>query len=54
MTVYDPGQIGAVLITSESDTVSAMDMVKEFDIELLDHYFERSINARYLPGRMEE
>ena len=54
VTVYDPGQIGAVLITSESDTVSAMDMVKEFDIELLDHYFERSINARYLPGRMEE
>lgn len=52
--VFDPGQIGAVLITSESDTVSAMDMVKEFDIELLDHYFERSIAARYIPGRMEE
>lgn len=52
--VFDPGQIGAVLITSESETVSAMDMVKEFDIELLDHYFERSIAARYIPGRMEE
>lgn len=54
VTVFDPGYIGAVLITSESDTISAMDMVKEFDIELLDHYFERSIASRYLPGRMEQ
>ena len=54
VTLHDPGFVGAVLITSESDTVSAMDMVKEFDIELLDSYFERSMDARYIPGRMEE
>jgi len=41
--IHDPGHLGAVLITSEIDGVSAMDMVKEFEIELLDDYFKRSL-----------
>ena len=33
---------GAVLLTSETDEFSAMDVVREFGIELMDDYFERS------------
>lgn len=42
-TVTDPGQVGAVMITSEMDDVTADDLIKEFDFELLDHYFDRSL-----------
>ncbi len=44
--IYDPGEVGAVLITSEDESVSAADMVKEFDIELLDDYLNRSRGVR--------
>ncbi|MEP7256859.1 MAG: carbon-nitrogen hydrolase family protein [Flavitalea sp.] len=40
--ITDPGRLGAVLITSNHPTVSAEAMVKEFGIELLDDYFNRS------------
>ena len=40
---FDPGQLGAVLLTSESDEFSIGEIMREFDIEPLDHYFERSI-----------
>jgi len=43
VTIHDPGHLGSVLITSEIDGISAMDMVKEFEIELLDDYFKRSL-----------
>ena len=39
VTIYDPGEFGVVMITSEDDNSSAEDMVKEFNIEKLDHYF---------------
>ena len=42
VTIHDPGKIGAVMITSEDKNISAAQMVKEFDIELLDDYFNRS------------
>ena len=42
VTIHDPGKVGAVMITSEDKNVSAAQMVKEFDIELLDDYFNRS------------
>jgi len=44
--ISDHGELGVVMITSEHDQVSAADMVKEFDIELLDSYFDRSIKDR--------
>jgi len=44
--ITDPGYLGSVLITSETDEVSAADMVAEFGIELLDDYFARSTKAR--------
>lgn len=43
VTIHDPSHLGAVLVTSEVDNVSAMDMIKEFDVELLDDYFNRSL-----------
>ena len=53
VTILDPGKVGAVLITSEHESISALEMVKEFEIELLDDYFERSRNFRKKPGMME-
>lgn len=42
VTITDPGEMGLVLITSEENNISAMQMIKEFDIVLLDDYFARS------------
>ena len=42
VTITDPGKMGSVLITSGHASVSAKEMVKEFGIELLDDYLNRS------------
>lgn len=41
--VHDPGLLGSVLITSETDEFTIKDIVKEFELELLDDYFERAL-----------
>ena len=41
-----PKGLGCVMITSESEEVSAKDMAKEFDIELLDDLFARGRRQR--------
>jgi hypothetical protein len=46
VTITDPGKLGAVMITSEKTGVSVDDMIKEFKIELLDDYFNRSRKNR--------
>ncbi len=51
--VYDPGNVGAVLLTSETDEVSAMDIVREFHITLLDDYFAGAMAHRHAPGMIE-
>jgi hypothetical protein len=38
-----PANIGPALIFSETERFTAMDIVKEFKLELLDDYFERSV-----------
>jgi predicted amidohydrolase len=38
-----PANLGPALVYSESDKRTAMDIVREFGLELLDDYFERSI-----------
>lgn len=48
----DPGNLGAVLLTSESERFTAADIVKEFGIELVDDYFRRSLAHRHAPGHM--
>ncbi len=44
--IRDPGFLGAVMLTSESDEFSAQDIVKEFNIERLDDYLSRSRQCR--------
>ncbi len=46
VSIYDPGRVGAVMITSESDSISANDMVEEFEMELLEDYLNRSRTFR--------
>ena len=46
VTIYDPGRVGAVMILSESENVSAKDMVEEFEMELLEDYLNRSRTFR--------
>jgi predicted amidohydrolase len=47
--IFDPGHLGSVLVSSETDEISARDMAREFGLELLDDYFARSlaIQAKY-------
>jgi len=40
------GPEGVMMLTSHSDEVSALDVVREFGMELRDEYFERSREAR--------
>lgn len=53
VTIHDPGRLGPVLISSEIPQTSANDMAKEFEIELLDDYFARSLAYRHTPGHIE-
>ena len=46
ITIKDPGKIGAVMITSELEETSAEDIIKEFEMETLDEYFDRSREVR--------
>ncbi len=51
--ISDPGCLCSVLISSEDEKVSVEDMVKEFEIELLDDYMARALAHRHKPGNME-
>jgi len=50
VTIYDPGKIAAVLLTSESDKVSAKEILREFNITPLDEYLDNSREYRLKPG----
>ena len=54
VTISDPGEVGSVLLTSEHETKSIDEMVREFDILLLDDYLEKAREFRTKPGMMEE
>jgi predicted amidohydrolase len=54
VTVSDPGCLGSVLISSEHETISVEEMIKEFEIELLDDYFARALAYRHKAGNMEK
>ena len=51
--ITDPGCLGSVLISSEDEKISVEEMVKEFEIELLDDYMKRALAHRHKPGNME-
>ena len=46
VSIFDPGLLAPVLITSESESRTVEEMVAEFEIELLDDYLDRSRQAR--------
>lgn len=54
VTITDPGCLGCVLVASEHETISVDEMIKEFEIELLDDYFARSLAYRHKPGSIED
>jgi len=51
--IKDPGQLGAVLVSCEDKNLTINQMLKEFDIELLDDFFERARRYRPVPGAKE-
>ena len=51
--ITDPGFLGSVLVTSETEGLSIHDLVREFELEPLDRYLERSRQHRQGPGRIE-
>ena len=51
VSVVDPGYLGSVLVSSESDDRTVDDLVAEFDLEPLDDYFTRSLEERSLTTR---
>lgn len=51
--ITDPGFLGSVLISSEHEKITVPEMVKEFNIELLDDYFTRALKWHHKPGNIE-
>jgi predicted amidohydrolase len=43
VNILDPGYFGSVLIYSETEDITAIEMAKEFEIELLDDYLTRQL-----------
>lgn len=46
VTIYDPGQYGCVLVTSNSQSVLATKMLEEFQIDNYDAYLKKSLDQR--------
>lgn len=44
--IHDPGGLGVVMVSSNHDHISVDQMLKEFEIEILDDYFDRSRSVR--------
>ncbi|RTE05523.1 carbon-nitrogen hydrolase family protein [Paenibacillus whitsoniae] len=51
--IHDPGYLGAVLLTSETEDFTVEDLISEFKLEQIDDYFARAAQQRCEPGRME-
>lgn len=52
--IHDPGNLGYVMITSESDIVSAEMMLKQYNIMPLDEYIQLSLELRNDPKHQKE
>jgi predicted amidohydrolase len=48
--VHDPGLIGSVLVTAETDDLTVADLIDEFDLEPLNDFFVRSRRHRDASG----
>ena len=54
LKIYDPGHVGAVLLSSESNDFTVEDILEEFAIESWDDYYARSLAHRHEAGHLEE
>ncbi|CAM4510713.1 putative amidohydrolase [Paenibacillus endophyticus] len=52
--ISDPTRLNAFLVSCETDEFSIQDIVKEFDLELLDDYWMRCRADRGKPGHLEQ
>ena len=48
-----PFGLGCTLLTYHGNETTMENIIREFEIELWDDYYARSMAARYLPGRIE-
>jgi len=53
VSISDPGKLASVLITSENNNISVDQMIKEFNIELLDDYLNRARDFREKNGNLK-
>ncbi len=51
--IFDPGLLGSVLVSSNMEGISASDLIEEFEIELWDEYYARSLRHRHDPKNIE-
>lgn len=49
----DPGKLASVLISSEMNDITIEDIIKEFEIEILDDYMSTVLKHRNIPGNIE-
>lgn len=51
--IHDPGLLGSVLLSSETDEFTVHDLIQEYGLERLDDYWQRALAHRCAPGNME-
>ncbi|NIA12636.1 MAG: carbon-nitrogen hydrolase family protein [Nitrospiraceae bacterium] len=51
--IVDPGYLGSVLVSSESDEFTVKELLEEFDLELLDDYMTRALAHHHNPMNVE-
>lgn len=43
VSVFEPGKLGSVLLTSEMEDISSSEIIREFEIETWDKYYKRAL-----------
>jgi len=46
VTIHDPGFVGCVMLTCNDENMSVWDIVREYELQLMDDYFEESLRHR--------
>ncbi|GAA3399536.1 carbon-nitrogen hydrolase family protein [Paenibacillus hodogayensis] len=52
--IHDPGLLGSVLLSSETDEFTVNELIREFGLEQLDDYWQRALEHRCASGNLEE
>ncbi|RAV22454.1 carbon-nitrogen hydrolase family protein [Paenibacillus contaminans] len=51
--IVEPGYVGAVQISSESESLTVQQLVQEYELETFSDYLKRSLEFQCLPGNIE-